>query len=106
MKTRTYTAEMKAYLPSYYSPDALQDASCIGKVALTMGDGRYYRNEGYPLAGTATVTLEIMVDEKDLINSKVESLQARLAKDRAESEVRQNRILEQISKLQALEYTA
>jgi hypothetical protein len=106
MKTVKYTAEMKAFLPDYYSAECLKDGTCIEKVHLTAGNGDYCKEQGYPLVGMATVTLEILIDEEDLIASKVDALKTKLQKERADSEVRCNAILEQISKLQALEYTA
>lgn len=106
MKTQTFTAELKAFLPEYYGPEDMKDASCVQKVHFTAGDGRYYLESGGCFVGMATITLNVMADEKDMLASKVKGLQAQLQKERADSEVKCNRILEQISKLQALEYTA
>lgn len=52
----------------------------------------------------ATVTLHVMADEKDMVASKVAGLQKQLQKERADAEVKCNRILDQLSKLQALEH--
>lgn len=102
--TKTYTGTLKAFLPDCYNVDCLQDEACIDRLSFT-SHGEYLKSQGYPQVGIATITVELFED-KAIVEQKVESLQAQLAKDRAESEVRQNRILEQISKLSALEYTA
>lgn len=57
----------------------------------------------YVKVGTAHVTIELL-DAKEIQNEQLASLQAQLQKERADSQVRQNAILEQISKLQALEW--
>lgn len=53
--------------------------------------------------GKAHITIELL-DAKEIQNEQLASLQAKLQKERADSQVRQNAILEQISKLQALEW--
>lgn len=53
--------------------------------------------------GTAQITVELL-DAKQIQNKQLAVLQAQLQKERADSQVRQNAILEQISKLQALEW--
>lgn len=102
--TKTYTGTLKAFLPDYYNVDCLQTEACVERLSFA-SHGEYLKSQGYPQVGIATITVELFED-KAIVEQKVESLQAQLAKDRAESEVRQNRILEQISKLSALEYVA
>lgn len=53
--------------------------------------------------GTAQITVELL-DAKQIQNKQLAVLQAQLQKERADSQVRQNAILDQISKLQALEW--
>lgn len=108
MSTRTIK-NVPVWLTSYSSPDALnsqEDQGVVGATALHFP----WRDdqsgpEGWTRCGVATITYEFCgLDE--LAANKVVALKAELEKDRAESEVRQNRILDQISKLQALEYMA
>lgn len=108
MNTRTIK-NVPVWLTTYSTPDALtgdNEKSLVGATSLHFpwredGTGP----EGWTRCGTATVTYDFC-GEDELVANKVANLKAELEKDRAESEVRQNRILEQISKLQALEYTA
>lgn len=105
MKTaKTFTGTLKAFLPNYYSTNELNSDGCIDVLSFS-AHGDYLLSQGYPQVGIATITVELF-DDKDIIASKVDSLQAQLQKERADSEVKCNRILDQISKLQALEYTA
>ena len=53
--------------------------------------------------GAAQITIELL-DVKDIQSKQLAVLQAKLQKERADSQVRQNAILDQISKLQALEW--
>lgn len=100
---KTFTGQLKAFMPNYRSHEELNDASCVDWLLIT-SSGDYYREQGYPMVGIATVTVEIF-DDKTILEGKVASLKAQLQKERADSEVRCNYILEKISKLQALEYT-
>lgn len=59
--------------------------------------------QGWIKVGTAHITVELL-DPKDIQNEQLAALQAQLQKERADSQMRQNAILEQISKLQALEW--
>lgn len=97
------------WLTTYSSPDSLTSRDDKALVSATTPHFPWREDgsgpDGWTLCGTATITYEFCgMDE--LAANKVVALKAELEKDRAESEVRQNRILEQISKLQALEYTA
>lgn len=58
---------------------------------------------GWVKVGTAHITIELL-DAKEIQNEQLAMLQAQLQKERADSQVRQNAILDQISKLQALEW--
>lgn len=58
---------------------------------------------GWIKVGTAHITVELL-DPKDIQNEQLAALQAQLQKERADSQMRQNAILDRISKLQALEW--
>jgi hypothetical protein len=61
--------------------------------------------EGWVQVGTAQITVTLF--ERDAIVAKeVEGLNTQLQKVRAENQQRENAILDRISKLQALEWTA
>lgn len=70
---------------------------CIDKP----GSGNYYEKQGYAQIGTATITLEIHSTDKIALN-QIESLKIQLQTVRAEAQTKENAILLQISKLQAL----
>lgn len=107
MKTIT-VKNVPVWLSKYSGPEALN--SDKGNTIVNATHLFMPAKEGAPYGdwtrcGTATITYEF-VDEKELVANKVTALEAELQKERAESEVKCNAILEQISKLQALEYTA
>jgi hypothetical protein len=108
MTTKTIE-NIPVWLTTYSSPDALKsddDRTIVGATSLHMPWGEDGTGpEGWTRCGTATVTYEFVGEDRITAN-KVVSLKAELAKDRAESEMRQNAILNKISKLEALEYTA
>lgn len=60
-------------------------------------------DSGWTKVGIAHITIELL-DIKDIQHEQLAALQAQLQKERADSQVRQNAILEQISKLTAIEY--
>ena len=60
-------------------------------------------DSGWTKVGIAHISIELL-DVKDIQHEQLAALQAQLQKERADSQVRQNLILEQISKLQAIEY--
>lgn len=96
---------VNVWITEHTRPECLKsesDVTFMQTITLSTHD---MRSCGWTKVGVASITVEL-IDEKKLIDSKVESLQAQLAKDRADSEVRQNAILLQISKLQALEFDA
>lgn len=64
--------------------------------------------EGIPKDGVAIGDADVVVtirSQKEIIQGQFDSLNAALNRERAESQMRQNLILEQISKLTAIEYT-
>ena len=70
-----------------------------------VGGSRYFELEGYARIGTATVTVELH-SENEIAASQLEALQKQLQAVRAENQQRENAILDQISKLQALTFQA
>lgn len=61
------------------------------------------RNSGWVKVGVAHITIELL-DVQDIQHERLAALQAQLQKERAESQVRQNAILDAISKLTAITY--
>lgn len=105
----TITATIPAWLTSHSNPTELVDAlnagnsdaaiNCLRFISHDMSDASWIR------MGTAKITVEI--ESKDAcVAAAVTTLQAALAKEKAESFKRQQAILAQISKLQALTYEA
>lgn len=62
-------------------------------------------SEGWAEVGTATITVTFHPRE-EVVAKELEGLNAQLQKVRADNAMRENAILDRISKLQALEYTA
>jgi hypothetical protein len=69
------------------------------------GTNCYYEREGYAHIGTATVTLEIHSEDK-ILKAQITALKAQLEAVRADAQVKENAILLQISKLQAITFEA
>ena len=65
------------------------------------GTENYFEREGYAYIGKATVTLELESNDA-IVTNQIAALNAKLASVRAESQQKENAILMQISKLQAL----
>lgn len=101
----TYTAH--AYLNTSYNT---LDQIIEGKRTPMLSDdepgaGGYFEKEGYVHIGTATVTLEIHSEDK-IVAGQIKALNAQLKAVRAEAQQKENAILLQISKLQALTMNA
>jgi len=96
------------WLTTYSSPEAIrseEDHAVVGATTLHFpwrDDAK--GPEGWTLCGVATVTYEFSAD-KEIMANKVDSLRSELEKDRADSELRQNAILNKISKLESLEWS-
>lgn len=69
------------------------------------GSGGYMERDGYVHIGMATVTLEIHSQDK-IVAGQIKALNDQLQAVRAESQQKENAILLQISKLQALTMNA
>lgn len=65
------------------------------------GDGGYFEREGYAYIGTAHVTVEVNSPDQ-IVMDQIKGLSAQLETVRAEAQQKENAILLQISKLQAL----
>lgn len=67
------------------------------------GDADYYTNDGWVVIGHATVTVDYL-NRDEVEAQQLGSLKAKLQTVRAENQKRENAILDQISKLQAIGY--
>lgn len=74
-------------------------------VLCELGGSSYFEGQGYSRIGTATVTVELHT-ENEIAANQLASLQKQLQEVRAENQQRENAILDQISKLQALTFQA
>lgn len=63
----------------------------------------YFAREGYPLIGTAEVTVTLHSSD-EIVQNQIASLQTQLQDARAQAHKAEQAILEKISKLQALTY--
>lgn len=101
----THTFEQVAVLPGYGpSPDELiagEQLDVLVYRELDFKPGSSEFTKDYSIVGKATITVEIL-SKDEMIENKVVALQDALAADLANSEVRQNAIRNQISKLLAL----
>lgn len=113
MKTTKTTAatgrtvkNVGVWLTEYADPNGLKNSSTDSHFMRSISVSSHdMKSAGWTKVGTATISVEL-IPEKQMVTNKVDALNAQLQKERADSEVKCNRILEQISKLQALEYTA
>ena len=96
-----------AYLSSAYDLGRFMDDLSKGNTNEAASRATYAEwdmsDSGWTKVGVAHITIELL-DAKEIKNEQLASLQAQLQKERADSQVRQNAILDQISKLQALEW--
>lgn len=93
----------KAYLPEYMSMDQVLKGSAFPYITDFEG-GAYFEKDGRPMIGEVTVILTPNSHDK-IVQSQIDALNKQLQEERAESQRRQNAILDKISKLQALEFT-
>ena len=101
----TYTAY--AYFDPKYTPldNILKGKDKPSLTSSEPGSDSYIERAGYVHIGTATVTLEIHSQDK-IVADQIKALNAQLQAVRAESQQKENAILLQISKLQALTMNA
>lgn len=98
----TYTAHAWAYA----SYGRTVDETLSGKAQPMLstqgpGTGSYFEREGYAYIGIAQVTVEVNSPDQ-IVMDQIKGLNAQLESVRAESQQKENAILLQISKLQAL----
>lgn len=100
----TFKTTAKVWISTYSHHDAasLQKADslngiCVAEVSMT--------DSGYTHVGEADITVTIATPNQ-ITGNKVASLRAELEKDRAESQRRQNQMVDKINKLEALTYEA
>ena len=103
----TITAEVPAYLNPYRMPHELMAALENGEAESAVAMLSYWSHanppKDYTRVGDATITLRLMPQDEQ-VRMAVEALQRKLDEERAEWLKRQQAILAQISKLQALSY--
>jgi hypothetical protein len=63
----------------------------------------YFAKQGYPLVGTAEVTVTLHSSD-EIVQNQITALQTQLQDARAQAHLAEQAILERISKLQALTY--
>lgn len=99
------TYQASAYLNlKYNSLKAVVEGKTTPLLAELDGSS-YFDGEGYARIGTATVTVELHT-ENEIAANQLAALQKQLKVVRAENQQRENAILDQISKLQALTHNA
>lgn len=95
----TITLKVTAYYyPSFQDLDEILDGKAMPFFTAI---------ESIPKDGVAIGDADVVVtvrSQKEIVQGQLDSLNAALKQERADSQVRQNLILEQISKLQAIEY--
>lgn len=105
----TLRATVGAYLPSSRNPadllTALRRGDEKGAGAMLTYSPSDMTSYGWTRVGDAEVTITLAPHEEQVAQA-VRTLQMQLQAERAESQQRQNAILERISKLQALTYEA
>ena len=91
-----------AWVPQYVSLDSVLNGDATPSLSSSnIGDGGYFEREGYTYIGTATVTVEVNSNDQ-IVMDQIKSLNTQLQAVRAEAQQKENQILLQISKLQAL----
>lgn len=101
----THTYEGHAYLPACAPGDIARAIQTASPVIWRDGRAEFLEKTGYVHIGAATVTIQLN-NLDTMVKSQIDSLNSALQRERADSQVRQNALLDQISKLQALDYVA
>jgi len=94
--------QAKAYLSKYRDIADVANGECLPQI-IAGNESSYYEQQGYSLIGTATVTVELHTEDQ-IMAAKLAALKEQLQAVRAENQQRENAILDQISKLQAIDY--
>lgn len=85
--------------PEFYSKPDSENLPVI----VDSDDLKTYKKSGWMVIGHAE-TVVTFLDEKEIAGQQLDALKAELQSTRAENQKRENAILDQISKLQALTY--
>lgn len=92
----------KAYHPNWGDIEKVASGEYMPQITPNVSD--YLEQQGYSLIGTATVMVELHTEDQ-IMAAKLAALKEQLQAVRAENQQRENAILDQISKLQAIDYT-
>ena len=100
----TFTTTASVWISEHSDHDGttVQEINDIGGLDL-FRSGSNMGKYGYTHVGEADVTVTIASADQ-ITNSKVSSLRAALEKDRADSQIRQNQLIDKINKMEALCY--
>ena len=94
----------KVWISKYSDHDAISLQSVSDILDMTITHARAnLTGAGYTHVGHAIISVTIASTDQ-IIGCKVASLRAELEKDRAESQMRQNGLIDQINKMEALCY--
>ena len=106
----TFTGTVKAWTTSkWHGIEHILHSVSQGKLDEAASDLTYINHdmssaENWAEVGVATVTVTLHPREA-LVEKELQGLAAQLQKVRAENQLRENAILDRISKLQAIDYT-
>lgn len=92
--------EASVWMSDYSSLEEIASGKSIPSITDKDAD---WSDMNYTRVGTAKVVVSLY-SEDEVLRNKLHSLNAALQKERAESQIRQNYIIDQISKLQALTF--
>ena len=102
----TFKTTASIWISKYSEHDAVSLQTVTGIRDMTISHaGANLAGAGYTLVGHADVSVTIASTDQ-IIGGKVASLRAELEKDRADSQMRQNGLIDQINKMEALAYEA
>jgi hypothetical protein len=100
----TFTAPVTIWITKYSDHDADSLQSVDSASDMSILDPRHdFSDSGYTKVGEGTLTCEIY-SRDEIITGKAGALRAELANDRAQSQKRQNALMQKISELEALTY--
>ncbi len=99
-----FTTPVSVWISQYGSHDADTLQTATDATGLVINDASTdWSSLGYTRVGFGEATITI-ASKVEILNGKVDTLRAELAKDRADSQVRQNALIRKISELEALTY--
>jgi hypothetical protein len=96
-----FTYQAFVYTSKYQSIDDIAKGG--SQPMLSDDKDGYFAKQGYPLIGTAEVTVTLHSSD-EIVQNQITALQAQLQDARAQAHLAEQAILERISKLQALTY--